>query len=422
MRKKTRCNKLGQKTQADYMCGKCSTKFTVRRRGDSDTWMVPLSVEHQVSSIHSVCTIISIFSVCAIISIHSVCTIISIFSVCTIISIHSVCTIISIFSVCTIISILMCSQEGCECKKIIETKQADVEKEDVKHTGKKTITVLKHEDFSRVPGLLAFIELNGASSAFRNDQMASAIMKLYNTVVDKQLLYRTAKRAHDLMFGKTQSDVIALEEIRHMIEQDGGKLVWVTGADIGKTDSETAEKYFGLIWIAPYCHILVDHYGDMYCSDGTHGISVNNWRAIPLCVLNSLKNPHPVSMAFCTSENTAVLAIMARLVHEKCKEHNVMSPFGEDVDSESWKRHTKPLDADLLHEKFVCVPEWRAFVHSLLDRQPRFELIPNLQLIRPTYMTDGGGAFAAFANQFTLWHVLCKMHLSALNTVGSSNR
>ncbi len=283
--------------------------------------------------------------------------------------------------------------------------------------------MLKHEDFGKVPGLFEYINAMGAANAFRSDQLATAILRIFRATVEKNLLFRTAKKAHDKMFGKNHSDVLALEELMHTIEEDGGRLMWVYGKDIGKTDEDDAEKYFGLVWIAPFCHVLVHHFGDMYSTDGTHGVSVNNWRAIPFCVVNSLKNPFPVAMAFCTSENVAVLAFMAREIHKKCQEHNVKSPFGED-DSHptAMNRCQPPLpDADVLHEKFICMPEWRAFVHSLIQCQANFDLIPAI-LLRPSFLTDGGPAFAAFAKQFHLWHVLCKMHLSALNTVGPSNK
>jgi hypothetical protein len=282
--------------------------------------------------------------------------------------------------------------------------------------------VLKHEDFGKVPGLLDYINFAGAGNAFRGDQLATAILRVFRATVERNLLFRTAKKAHDNMFGKNHSDVLALEELMLRIGEDGGRLKWVYGRDIGKTGEE-ADNYFGLVWIAPFCHMLVDHFGDMYTSDGTHGISVNNWRAIPFCVVNSLKNPFPVAMAFCTSENAAVLAFMAREIHQKCKEHNVQSPFGEDdFDPSAMNRVQPPLpDTDVLKETFICMPEWRAFVQSLIQGQANFELIP-ATLVRPSYMTDGGPAFAAFAKQFHLWHVLCKMHLSALNTVGSSNK
>ena len=282
--------------------------------------------------------------------------------------------------------------------------------------------MLKHEDFTKVPGLLDYINQTGAANSYRSDQLATAILRLYRATVEKNLLFRTAKKAHDKIFGKNHSDVLALEELMESIEEDGGRLLWVYGKDIGKTGEE-AEKYFGLVWIAPFCHVLVHHFGDMYCTDGTHGVSLNNWRAIPFCVVNSLKNPFPVAMAFCTSENAAVLAFMAREIHKKCQEHNVTSPFGdENIDPTAMNRAQPPLpDADVLPENVICMPEWRAFIHSLMQGQANFDLIPAI-VPRPSFMTDGGPAFAAFAKQFHLWHVLCKMHLSALNTVGTSNR
>jgi hypothetical protein len=313
---------------------------------------------------------------------------------------------------------LISLQEGCENKKILELKErqeADAKQEKIKK-------VVKHEDFSKVPGLLEFIQSIGAAGAFRSDQMARAIMSLYSVTVDKQLLYRTAQKAHLAMFGKTQSDVLAMEELANKIESDGGRLMWVYGKDIGKTDPEDAEKYFGLVWIAPFCHILVERYGDMYTTDGTHGVSVNNWRAIPLCVVNSLKNPFPVAMAFATSENAAVLAFMARQIHKQCADHGITSPFSQDCDPADQMSRLQALpNPDALDEVFICMPEWRAFVHSVMQRQADVALIPNAR-IRPSFMSDGGPAFAAFAKSFRLWHVLCKMHLSALNTVGGSDK
>jgi hypothetical protein len=154
--------------------------------------------------------------------------------------------------------------------------------------------------------------------------------------------------------------------------------------DIGKTDDDNAEKYYGLVWIAPYCHVFVDHFGDLYTTDGTHGISVNYWRAIPFCVVNSLKNSFPVAMAFCTSENAAVLAFMARELHKKCKEHNIHSPFGkEDRDLTTINRVCVLPEADVLQENIICMPKWRAFVHSFTQCQANFEMIPGHLPFRP---------------------------------------
>jgi hypothetical protein len=57
--KKKRSNKQGQQTHVDYICerSKCSAKFTVRRRNESDAWLAPLSVEHQVGTTTHVCTL-----------------------------------------------------------------------------------------------------------------------------------------------------------------------------------------------------------------------------------------------------------------------------------------------------------------------------------------------------------------------------
>jgi hypothetical protein len=60
--KKKRFNKQGELTHVDYICEKsaCNAKLTVKRRANSDAWLAPLSVEHQVGTILAlpcVCTI-----------------------------------------------------------------------------------------------------------------------------------------------------------------------------------------------------------------------------------------------------------------------------------------------------------------------------------------------------------------------------
>ncbi len=254
--------------------------------------------------------------------------------------------------------------------------------------------------------------------------MARSIQKMFGVTVNKDLLYRTAKKAHEKTFGKKQSDVLALEELKVSIERDGGRLMWVYGRDIGKNDEENASKYFGLIWIAPFAHVMMEMYGDMLTTDGTHGFSVNNWRAIPLCVVNSLGSPIPVAMAFCTSENTAVLSIMMRQVHQVCIDNGVKSPFSEKTDStapsvsESSEESTDPLD-----ENFICPPEWRTFLHGVLAKETDFGMMPDVNVPKQaTYFTDGAPAFAAVSHNFDLDHILCKMHLSAHDTVGNHDK
>ena len=70
-------------------------------------------------------------------------------------------------------------------------------------------------------------------------------------------------------------------------------------------------------------------------------------------------------------ENAAVLAFMARAIHKICQEHNVTSPFGdENIDPTAMNRAQPPLpDADVLPENVICMPEWRAFIHSLIAHE-----------------------------------------------------
>jgi hypothetical protein len=258
-----------------------------------------------------------------------------------------------------------------------------------------------------------------AAGELRADVLARCVQKMFGVTVNKDLLYRTATNAHEKVFGKKQSDVLALEELRQSIEGDGGRLTWVYGKDIGKNDEEDASKYFGLVWIAPFAHVMMQNYGDMLTTDGTHGFSVNNWRAIPLCVVNSLGSPIPVAMAFCTSESTAILSIMMRQVHQECLDNGVKSPFSEKSgDPENCEETTDPLD-----EQFICPPEWRHFLHGVLEKDTNFELMPDFDVPkRASFVTDGAPAFAAVARKFDLEHVLCKMHLSSHNTVGQHDK
>jgi hypothetical protein len=50
--KKKRFNKQMQLTHVDYICEKstCNAKLTVKRRGESDVWLTPLLVQHQVGT------------------------------------------------------------------------------------------------------------------------------------------------------------------------------------------------------------------------------------------------------------------------------------------------------------------------------------------------------------------------------------
>jgi hypothetical protein len=129
-------------------------------------------------------------------------------------------------------------------------------------------------------------------------------------------------------------------------------------------------------------------------------------------------------MAFCTSENTAVLSLMMRQVHEVCIANGVQSPFSEKTEitgpsvSESSEDSTDPLD-----EQFICPPEWRTFLHGVLAKEPNFGMMPDVNVPkRAIFITDGAPAFAAVSHQFNLDHILCKMHLSAHDTVANHDK
>ena len=77
--------------------------------------------------------------------------------------------------------------------------------------------------------MLEYIQQIGASGEFRSDQMARSVHSLYRVTVEKNLLYRTAKKAQEAVFGKNQSDVLALDALGKSIEDDGGCLKWVYG-------------------------------------------------------------------------------------------------------------------------------------------------------------------------------------------------
>jgi hypothetical protein len=69
--------------------------------------------------------------------------------------------------------------------------------------------IYRLEDLSLIPGLLEYIEGRGAAGEFRNDQISRAVASIFDGIqVDKSLLYRTAKKAQERVFGKSPSDVL----------------------------------------------------------------------------------------------------------------------------------------------------------------------------------------------------------------------
>ncbi len=101
--------------------------------------------------------------------------------------------------------------------------------------------------------------------------------------VAKDLLSRIARKAHERVYGKGTSDVFQLKEFGKAWEEKGGKFIFVHGKDLGKTGPEE-DKLMGIIMVAPYAHLLVQAYGDLFCADGTHGIAHYGWRALPMYV------------------------------------------------------------------------------------------------------------------------------------------
>jgi hypothetical protein len=187
---------------------------------------------------------------------------------------------------------------------------------------------------------------------------------------------------------------------------------------------DKAEKYMAMVWIPPFCHIMIKSFGQMFATDGTHNMSKHGWRAIPLCVCNSLGNPHPVAMAWATAECLPVMNLIASHITQHCLLNNYeQHPFG----SIHLRSNVDPGDAflqpdwvDNLDEVFVCAPMYRAFVRSIMDGCADMELLPEVDN-RPGFMSDGGLAFRAFGSEYNLRHGLCKQHLDAHNHVGSTN-
>jgi hypothetical protein len=79
-------------------------------------------------------------------------------------------------------------------------------------------------EFSQHPGLLEFIQTLSCTGDIRADQLQRSVSKVFNVVVETQLLYRTAKNAHEDMFGSTRSDVEELLHMENQVMEEGGFL------------------------------------------------------------------------------------------------------------------------------------------------------------------------------------------------------
>jgi hypothetical protein len=198
----------------------------------------------------------------------------------------------------------------------------------------------------------------------------------------------------------------------------------LAGKDLGKS-GEDAEKYQAMIWVAPYAHLFILAYGQAFAIDGTHCMTQHGWRAIPLCVLNSLGNPIPIGIVWAPTENLASLTLLCRQIAIHCKQHGVDCPFKEERQKDSqdprdlWKAAdwVDPLVIESID--VICFPPLRNFVKSVLDGIPDLQKIPAPDS-RATFMSDGGPAFRSMGDLFNVIHLLCKKHLAANSPITSS--
>jgi hypothetical protein len=96
------------------------------------------------------------------------------------------------------------------------------------HLGMKSVRY--QYEFAKHPGLLEYIQTMACCGNIRQDQLARGISLLFNVHVDSQLLYRTATKAHEEMFGSTRSDVEELLEMERSVGENGGFLKLFLGA------------------------------------------------------------------------------------------------------------------------------------------------------------------------------------------------
>ena len=190
---------------------------------------------------------------------------------------------------------------------------------------------------------------------------------------------------------------------------------------MGKTDE--AEKYQALIWVAPYAHLLIQKYGQAYAADGTHCMSVHGWRAIPLCVLNSLGSPVAIGIAWAPTENAGVMTLLCRQVVVQCAKYGVPCLFQHECPkgfSDPRDLHMAPDWKDPLPQDIICFPPLRTFVNSVFQNAHDNGLMPVVD-DRATFMTDGGPAFRNLSELFDLHHLLCKKHLYAHDHLQSTS-
>jgi hypothetical protein len=93
------------------------------------------------------------------------------------------------------------------------------------------VKIIRYQhEFSLVEGLKDYIECLGATGEMRSDQLFRAVKAKFHVHVESQLLYRTARAAHDDMFGENVSDVNELLELGERIKAEGGTFRLVLGS------------------------------------------------------------------------------------------------------------------------------------------------------------------------------------------------
>ncbi len=101
--------------------------------------------------------------------------------------------------------------------------------------------IMRQHEFVKKKGLLEFIEIFGACGEVRADQLARAIAKQFDgAIVEPNLLFRTATKAQERVFGKSTSDVMALQELSQRIIDGDGVCEFVYGISFCGVDTQLA--------------------------------------------------------------------------------------------------------------------------------------------------------------------------------------
>ena len=239
-------------------------------------------------------------------------------------------------------------------------------------------------------------------------------------MLSKDLISRIARKAHDQIYGKGVSDVFQLKEFATAWEEKGGTFYFVYGKDLGKSGADE-DKMMGIILVAPYAHLLVQSFGDLFCADGTHGIALYGWRAIPIACCNSLDNPHPAVLVLATSENADILCLATRqlqvFLRDKGVEYEFFEKEFDDAAVESDVDASSVAEADsALDEKFICPPAWRSFIDAALKGTANGVPMPTSKPA-PTLLVDGSFAFDLYGRRYRLNKRECKLHLDSHNHI-----